>query len=149
MQLGNMQIKGSYKIDVIDDVSGEKIHSYTQENKVFVDRFNNNLKLMKVLSNSYVHKKLSEHNVEYNRNTNNITIMQNIQFLHAMVHNTVNGEYALFFTNDSLILNDTPDFVIDDTFRLYDLWQPTSSHPIFGVNLLSSSVLSTPLTMLS
>ena len=121
-----MQIKGSYKIDVIDDVSGEKIHSYTQNNKVFVDRFNNNLKLMKVLSNTYAQKKLSEHNVEFNRNTNNITIMQNIQFLHAMIHNMVTGEYALFYVNDSQILQEQPDFVIDGSFRLYDLWQPTT-----------------------
>ena len=121
-----MHIKGSYKIDVIDDVSGEKIHSYTQENKVFVDRFNDNLKLMKVLANSYIYKKINDVNNDYNKNTNNITTLQNLQFLHAMVHNMVIGEYSLFFTNDSLILNDTPDFVIDDTFRLYDLWQPST-----------------------
>ena len=132
-----MQIKGSYKIDVIDDVSGEKIHSYTQENKVFVDRFNDNLKLMKLLANSYIYKKINDVNGDDSRNTNNITTIQNLQFIHAMVHNMVNGEYALFFTNDSMILHDTPDFMIDDTFRLYDLWQQTTvidSGDVIGIS---------------
>ena len=132
-----MQIKGNYKIDVIDDVSGEIIHSYTQDNKVFVDRFNDNLKLMKLLANLYIYKKINDVNNNYHRNTNNITTLQNLQFLHAMVHNMVIGEYALFFTNDSMILNDTPDFVIDDSFRLYDLWQQTTvidSGDVIGIS---------------
>ena len=125
-----MEIKGSYKIDVIDDLSGEKIHSYTQKNKVFVDRFNDNLKLMKGLSNLYAHHVIKDMNqtTTFNTtaNTNYVSLLQNLQMLVNIAQQTVIGEYALFFTNDSMILHEQPDFVIDGNFRLFDLWQPTT-----------------------
>ena len=123
-----MEIKGSYKIDVIDDLSGEKIHSYTQKNKVFVDRFNDNMKLMKGLSNLYAHGVINNMNMNSNNtaNTNYISLLQNLQMLVNISQQTVIGEYALFFTNDSMILHEQPDFVIDGNFRLFDLWQPTT-----------------------
>ena len=121
-----MEIKGSYKIDVIDDLSGEKIHSYIQDNKVFVDRYNDNLKLMKGLSNTFAHDVIFRMNSSNTANTNNISVFQNLQMLVNIAHQTVIGEYALFYTNDSMILHEQPDFVIDDDFRLYDLWQPTT-----------------------
>ncbi len=127
-----MEIKGSYKIDVIDDSSGEKIHSYTQKNKVFVDRFNDNMKLMKGISNSYAHRVIkdmnfvNDHYRDNTANTNYISILQNLQMLVNISQQTVIGEYALFFTNDSMILHEQPDFVIDGNFRLFDLWQPTT-----------------------
>lgn len=121
-------MKGKYRIDVIDDSTGKVINSIEQENKVFRKRIDEIMNLSELMMNGYALSYLIQQWLTTDKrymdkpfNVDKFSLPHDLNNLHYYVKSFFGQSFNLSILTDDVILDERPNFVLDENFRIKDL----------------------------